>query len=462
LISNGVRGRGRGRGRPRSRAFSQAVSSRSSVQTENDSNIDTAKDGTEWYKMQLGEKTRIRNVIKFSSVTGPSFYARQQIGRSFLTAFELIIDEYIIESIAHFTNEFASEHLWIELNLNRTELLAFIAILFARGVFCPNTPLNELWSKKYGIPVIKDLMSRDRFRLIKTCLRFDSKTNRPLNSSTDRFKLIRPVWERFVENCVCAYKPGKHLTKHYENRETGAMLTVYQCKPAKNVVILSTEDCEAYVPTSIELKSKYTLKGTESVKLNVKQKPLSVLSYNAHKAGVDSVDQMTRAYNVKAPTRRWPVQVFFNMLNLTSINAWVLYKETNKIKISRRNLIIGLIEEISDLVKPSSKLLAVPPSPLASRLAVIPLSSPVTPKSAKRTISSPVQSTKKKICVEKNASNEIDLCVPTNSAKYCKAKIKCSGRNRAVYVCTSCTLQVCGTCCTEVLQIATCSNCSNA
>ena len=80
-----------------------------------------------------------------------------------------------------------------------------------------------------------------------------------------------------------------------------------------------------------------------------KFKPNTVLDYNSTKCGVDSVDQMTRCYNVKSSTRRWPVQVFYNIINLSSINSWVLFKLVNKSKISRREFIEKLINEICDL-----------------------------------------------------------------------------------------------------------------
>lgn len=81
-----------------------------------------------------------------------------------------------------------------------------------------------------------------------------------------------------------------------------------------------------------------------------KYKPNTVLDYNRTKFGVDSLDQMTRNYNVKAPTRRWPVQVFYNILNLAAINAWVLFNSVNRTKLSRREFIIKLLEEIVESV----------------------------------------------------------------------------------------------------------------
>ena len=48
---------------------------------------------------------------------------------------------------------------------------------------------------------------------------------------------------------------------------------------------------------------------------NPKKKTETVLFYNKTKAGVDVIDQMTRKYSVKAASRRWPIHVFYNVID---------------------------------------------------------------------------------------------------------------------------------------------------
>ena len=55
---------------------------------------------------------------------------------------------------------------------------------------------------------------------------------------------------------------------------------------------------------------------------------------------------MARQYSVKARTRHWPVAVFYEILNLVSINAYILYKEQTIEKISRIDFISKLISEL--------------------------------------------------------------------------------------------------------------------
>lgn len=49
---------------------------------------------------------------------------------------------------------------------------------------------------------------------------------------------------------------------------------------------------------------------------------------------------MTRKYLVKAPTRRWPVAVFYNILDLAAINASILFNKCTNERLSQRNFIM--------------------------------------------------------------------------------------------------------------------------
>ena len=71
---------------------------------------------------------------------------------------------------------------------------------------------------------------------------------------------------------------------------------------------------------------------------STKRKPETVEFYNKTKCGVYVADQMARQYLVKADTCRWPVAVFYNILDLAGINAFVLYKKRTGDKVSRRDL----------------------------------------------------------------------------------------------------------------------------
>ncbi|KAJ4425394.1 hypothetical protein ANN_28009 [Periplaneta americana] len=80
-------------------------------------------------------------------------------------------------------------------------------------------------------------------------------------------------------------------------------LTSYQCKK-NNVLLLST------IHNTVTINEQHQ-----------KKLPETVMFYNETKCGVDIVDQMSRLYTVKYRCRRWPMQVFFNVLDLAAINA---------------------------------------------------------------------------------------------------------------------------------------------
>jgi len=86
----------------------------------------------------------------------------------------------------------------------------------------------------------------------------------------------------------------------------GATLTVYQGKFNKIIFLLST------------------LHSTRDIETNRKKFPKTVQFYNKTKFAVDILDQMARRYSTRAAARRWPVHVFYNILDLAAINAWFI------------------------------------------------------------------------------------------------------------------------------------------
>ncbi|KAK7891607.1 hypothetical protein WMY93_023570 [Mugilogobius chulae] len=105
-------------------------------------------------------------------------------------------------------------------------------------------------------------------------------------------------------------------------------LTIYQGKAKKNVCVLSS------------------LHQTVAVESDRKKKPETVCFYNKSKCGVDTLDQMARKYTVKGATRRWPLAVFYNILDLAAINAWVLFQQCTGTNIARRAFILELAKEL--------------------------------------------------------------------------------------------------------------------
>ncbi|CAF1527960.1 unnamed protein product [Adineta ricciae] len=58
-------------------------------------------------------------------------------------------------------------------------------------------------------------------------------------------------------------------------------------------------------------------------------KPIIILDYNKTKGAVDTIDQMCHKYTVKRGTKRWPLCIFYGMIDIAAINALIIWKAKN-------------------------------------------------------------------------------------------------------------------------------------
>ncbi|KAF2885059.1 hypothetical protein ILUMI_04980 [Ignelater luminosus] len=59
-------------------------------------------------------------------------------------------------------------------------------------------------------------------------------------------------------------------------------------------------------------------------------KPEIIMYYNSTKAGVDTLDKCVRQYSCRRSTRRWPMAVFFNLIDICAYNSYVIFCKTNE------------------------------------------------------------------------------------------------------------------------------------
>ncbi|XP_054639964.1 piggyBac transposable element-derived protein 4-like [Dunckerocampus dactyliophorus] len=88
-------------------------------------------------------------------------------------------------------------------------------------------------------------------------------------------------------------------------------LVSYYPKKGKNVLMLSTKHREAQVEDSS------------------KKKPQIILDYNRCKGAVDHLDQACATYSVRRRAQRWPMCLFYHMVDVSCYNAFVLFTEIN-------------------------------------------------------------------------------------------------------------------------------------
>ena len=118
---------------------------------------------------------------------------------------------------------------------------------------------------------------------------------------------------------------GLHSSQLFWNSDSGGLFVKYQPKSKKTVCLLSSMHRSPDVDQT-----------------TVKKKPEIVLFYNKNKVGVDCFDQMARLYTTRSATRRWPMSMWGNMLDIAAINAWILYKKSQQNKLADENLFFVL------------------------------------------------------------------------------------------------------------------------
>ncbi|CAH2099388.1 unnamed protein product [Euphydryas editha] len=116
--------------------------------------------------------------------------------------------------------------------------------------------------------------------------------------------------------------------------------TVVSYVPKKNKVVL--------LASTMHHDGK---KSTEETK-----KPEIIMDYNITKCGVDVVDEMCATYSVSRATKRWPLVLFYGLLNVSGINAYVIVKANKEhsgaVMVQRR---IALKDLALSLVMPQIK-----------------------------------------------------------------------------------------------------------
>ncbi|XP_045456529.1 piggyBac transposable element-derived protein 4-like [Melitaea cinxia] len=77
------------------------------------------------------------------------------------------------------------------------------------------------------------------------------------------------------------------------------------------------------------------------------KKPEIIMDYNRTKGGVDEIDKKCSNYSSSRRTRRWPLAIFFRILDLSGVNAYALYKTCTAVpNISRAQYLQDLARSL--------------------------------------------------------------------------------------------------------------------
>ncbi|XP_038576656.1 piggyBac transposable element-derived protein 4-like [Micropterus salmoides] len=187
------------------------------------------------------------------------------------------------------------------------------------------------------------------------------------------------------DNFFTSHALGQELLK----RKLSMVGTVRKNKPELPPALLATKDRARYsskfafseTHTIVSYCPKKgrnvllmsTLHRDTAVSAREDKKPQVILDYNHNKGGVDNLDKVTSVYTCKRKTARWPLVVFYNILDVSAYNSFVLWTEINPTynqgKCHRRRL---FLEELGrELVMPLIKRRQVLPRAPASASLVV-------------------------------------------------------------------------------------------
>ncbi|XP_045455088.1 piggyBac transposable element-derived protein 4-like [Melitaea cinxia] len=164
-----------------------------------------------------------------------------------------------------------------------------------------------------------------------------SQTGR--NVTMDNWFTSHPTFEYLLKNhkltAVGTMKRNKACIppKFQEKRDVNTTLFGFQ----KDMTILS------YIPKrnkNVFMLSSYHHDCEIDLETGDQQKPAIITFYNQTKSGVDNVDKLIRTYDVSRNSKRWPLTIFFWILNTAGINAKIVHMLKNPGAIASRRQFI--------------------------------------------------------------------------------------------------------------------------
>ena len=108
--------------------------------------------------------------------------------------------------------------------------------------------------------------------------------------------------------------------------ELSTEFTVAKGQNAKSTVFGFQLDAmiASYCPkTNRVVNMLSTMHSQSEIESSSDQKPSIILFHNKTKGGVGTLDRMLRSYSIKRMTRRWPLVLCYNMIDVSAINAFM-------------------------------------------------------------------------------------------------------------------------------------------
>lgn len=123
----------------------------------------------------------------------------------------------------------------------------------------------------------------------------------------------------------CPLKNEKQLKKE------GRGAIDYRINKDENIIVCAWFDNKQVLTASnyigvhpISDCKRYNRKEKKDIMVD---RPAIVATYNQFMGGVDKADMMLSFYKTKLKTTKWYLRIFFHLVNMCVVNAWVIYRE---------------------------------------------------------------------------------------------------------------------------------------
>ena len=122
----------------------------------------------------------------------------------------------------------------------------------------------------------------------------------------------------------------------YSEKVSDSSVLCLKWKDKRDVLLLSTiHDDDSMV--EIQRRSRSVAGGIETI-----HKPKVIDDYNQHMGGVDQSDQLVLYYGYAHRQAKWWKRVFFHLVDLSLVNASILYNSTNQEKLTQMEFRIAV------------------------------------------------------------------------------------------------------------------------
>ena len=146
------------------------------------------------------------------SAGGPAPLAMMLVDNTAQSALGLFLTDSLLFKICHYTNISAND-LNVNLTLDPGLLRRWIGLVIARSVFYSSSvPASAFWSNLFGIKLFGEAMSKETFKAIDRCIRFDDKSTREQRTQADdQFAAISEIWNDAMASFREFFSPGASI-----------------------------------------------------------------------------------------------------------------------------------------------------------------------------------------------------------------------------------------------------------